>query len=341
MKKSSILIALSILIITGLWIWSGQFKEDDISKKETESIITKNIDEINVRTKKSIAQEINKTISIQGQTKANREINIKSEIHGKIIKINNSIGKKIGKNEILFKISEDDKRTKFDKIKIEYESEKKLFEKGLSSKLKLATIKSEYESIKNDLDKTTIKSPFEGIITSEHLEIGEFVQPGTTLATFVELNPILVIGYVSEKELKNILLGTDVSITTSLDQKINGIISYISSTAEKNTRTFKIEIKLDNENYEIKDGLTATIKIQSKKTLAHKISPSILSLRDNGQVGVKIVNTLNKVEFFPIEVISDTKDGMWISGLPKNSNIIIVGQEYAPVGKEVNFEEIE
>ena len=72
-----------------------------------------------------------------------------------------------------------------------------------------------------------------------------------------------------------------------------------------------------------------------------QISPSILSLRDNGQVGVKIVNTLNKVEFFPIEVISDTKDGMWISGLPMNSNIIIVGQEYAPVGKEVNFEEIE
>ena len=66
MKKSSILIALSILIITGLWIWSGQFKEDDISKKETESITAKNIDEINVRTKKSIAQEINKTISITG-----------------------------------------------------------------------------------------------------------------------------------------------------------------------------------------------------------------------------------------------------------------------------------
>ena len=191
-----------------------------------------------------------------------------------------------------------------------------------------------------EIDKTNIYAPFDGILTSNHLEIGEFVQPGTTLGVFIELNPILIIGYVSEKELKNLYLNSKALVTTSLGKKVEGLISYISPIAEKVTRTFRIEITVSNNNLEIKDGLTASIKIQGEKIDAHKISPSILSLKDNGTVGIKIVNKKNIVEFFPIEVISDTNEGMWISGIPKESNIITVGQEYAPIGEEVNFDKI-
>ena len=65
-----------------------------------------------------------------------------------------------------------------------------------------------------------------------------------------------------------------------------------------------------------------------------------MSLKDDGNVGIKIVNKNNIVEFYPIEVVLDTNEGMWISGIPKKSNIIVVGQEYAPIGEEVNFENI-
>ena len=101
-----------------------------------------------------------------------------------------------------------------------------------------------------------------------------------------------------------------------------------------------IEIKISNTDLIIKDGLTASIEIQGEKILAHKISPSILTLKDNGEVGIKIVNNNNFVEFYQINVVSDTNEGMWISGIPNNSNIIVVGQEYASVGEEVNFEKI-
>ena len=61
---------------------------------------------------------------------------------------------------------------------------------------------------------------------------------------------------------------------------------------------------------------------------------------DNGEIGIKIVNNNNIVEFFPVEVVSDTNEGMWISGIPEVSNIIVVGQEYASVGKKVNYKSI-
>ena len=242
MKKSSIFVASSILIITILWIASGQFKAGDVQKTEEVAIneLDNNKNFINVRVKNSIAQEIYKNVTIQGQTNANRKINIRSETSGKIQKLNKSSGLKIKKGELIFKISENDKRSKFEKVKIEYESEKKLFEKGLSSKLKLATVKSNYDTIKDGLNKTNVLAPFDGIMTAEHLEVGEFVQPGTTLATFVELDPILVVGFISEKELKNITKSKEAYVSTMLNEKIKGNITYISSIAEEKTRTFRI-----------------------------------------------------------------------------------------------------
>ena len=354
MRKSSIFVALSILILTIIWIGSGQLnqKQEKDNSKEISEISKTQKNEINVRIKNSTGQEIYKIISIQGQTTANKVINIKSETSGKIKKINKSVGSKINKNELIFKISEEDliinldeKKSKFQEMQIEYDAVKSLYESGLSSDSKLAkaksnleTAKSNYISVKNEIEKTNIYSPFDGILTSNHLEVGEFVQPGTTLGVFIELNPILIIGYVSEKELKNLEINSKALVTTSLEKDVEGLISYISPIAEKDTRTFRIEIKVSNDNLEIKDGLTASIVIQGEKVEAHKISPSILSLKDDGNVGIKIVNNKNIVEFFPIEVVSDTNEGMWISGIPKKSNIIIVGQEYAPVGEEVNFE---
>ena len=129
-------------------------------------------------------------------------------------------------------------------------------------------------------------------------------------------------------------------VSTMLNEKIKGNITYISSIAEEKTRTFRIEITLSNKDYIIKDGLTASIEIKGEKINAHKISPSILSLRDNGEMGIKIVNENNVVEFYNIEVISDTNDGMWVTGIPNISNIIVVGQDYAPIGDKVNLDKI-
>ncbi|PPR43137.1 MAG: Cobalt-zinc-cadmium resistance protein CzcB [Alphaproteobacteria bacterium MarineAlpha5_Bin11] len=381
MKKSSIIVAFIILLISVGWILSGQIPKK-IEEEETDSslnnITDNKIELVKVRTEKSVSKKFNKLINIQGQTKANRMISISSETLGRIIMINEKKGEKIEKGDLLFKISQDElkiridenkarlssarsqideRKSKLNEFEIQFNSEKNLFDKGLSSKSKfanakanldsarsnldtaksnLALVKSELDLINNELEKTIINAPFDGIMTTGHMEIGEFVQPGSVLANFIELDPILAIGYVSEKELKSFSLGSNAFITTSLNDKIKGEISYISPIAEEGTRTFRIEITILNKNFLIKDGLTTTIEIQGRQVLAHKISPSILSLMDNGEIGIKIVNKESIVEFFPIDVISDTNQGMWISGIPDTSDIIVVGQEYATIGKKVD-----
>ena len=117
--------------------------------------------------------------------------------------------------------------------------------------------------------------------------------------------------------------------------KKNGIISFISPSAETSTRTFEITIEADNKDLSYKSGITTKIVIKGSELKAHKIPPSILTLLDDGTVGVKAVDN-NKVIFYPTKTIKDTIDGMWVSGLPDKVNLIVSGQEYISIGEAIN-----
>ena len=69
------------------------------------------------------------------------------------------------------------------------------------------------------------------------------------------------------------------------------------------------------------------------------ISPAILSLNDQGKLGVRTVTVDNRVEFKEINILEDTKSGMWVSGLGEDARIITLGQEYVFQGQTVNVKE--
>ena len=71
-----------------------------------------------------------------------------------------------------------------------------------------------------------------------------------------------------------------------------------------------------------------------EEVLANKISPSIMLLSDDGIIGVRVVEN-NIVKFLPIEIIEDTQDGMWVSGIPNLSELIVRGQGYVENGQKV------
>ena len=82
--------------------------------------------------------------------------------------------------------------------------------------------------------------------------------------------------------------------------------------------------------------ITTKIIIKGSELKAHKIPPSILTLLDDGTVGVKAIDNENTVIFYPIKSIKDTIDGMWVSGLPDSVNLIVSGQEYISIGEKIN-----
>jgi len=251
---------------------------------------------------------------------------------------------------------------------IEYASAKQLIDKGLSSKSKLslasfnlanaksdqedilinfesqksniesqiANVKSQLKNIELDIDNTSIKSPFNGIISDKMIEVSEYITPGNVLFTIIDLNPIKIQGYLSEFDVNKVSIGTKAIIENTNGIKKIGNITFISPSAETSTRTFEITIESDNLDLSFKSGITTKITIAGSELKAHKISPAILTLLDDGTVGVKAVDNNNTVIFYPTNTVRDTIDGMWVTGLPDIVNLIITGQEYVAIGEKIS-----
>ena len=251
---------------------------------------------------------------------------------------------------------------------IEFASAKQLIDKGLSSKSKLslasfnlanarsdqedilitfesqqssigaqiANVRSQLKNIELDIDKTVINSPFSGIISDKMIEESEYITPGNIMFTIIDLNPIKIQGYLSEFDVNKVSLGTKAIIENTNGLKKNGTISFISPSAETSTRTFEITIEADNADLSFKSGITTKITIAGSELKAHKIPPSILTLQDDGTVGVKAVNDENIVIFYPTTSVKDTIDDIWVSGLPDKVNLIVTGQEYVAIGESVS-----
>ena len=184
-----------------------------------------------------------------------------------------------------------------------------------------------------------IVAPFSGYLETLRVEEGDFLNTGAVCAALIDPDPMLLVADIAEKDIAQVELGSEASAKLISGRYISGEVTFIASSADKNTRTFRVEISVDNKDRTIRDGVSAEIYIKGKQEAAHKISPAILSLNDQGKLGVRTVTADNRVEFKEINILEDTNSGMWVSGLGEEARIITLGQEYVFQGQTVNVKE--
>ena len=185
-----------------------------------------------------------------------------------------------------------------------------------------------------------VKAPFDGYLETFSVKEGDYLNTGAVCATIIDPDPMRLIGEVSEKEINFVKVGAKAEAELISGKKVEGVGSFVSTSANKGTRTFRVEIDVKNSDRSIRDCVSAQIAIKGDIILAHKISPSILMLGEAGELGIRTVNEDDQVEFKKIDILEDSMEGIWITGLPKNTRIITVGQEYVFQGQTVNVKEI-
>ena len=185
-----------------------------------------------------------------------------------------------------------------------------------------------------------VKAPFDGYLETFSVKEGDYLNTGAVCATIIDPDPMRLIGEVSEKEINFVKVGAKAVAELISGKEVEGVVSFVSTSANKGTRTFRVEIDVKNSDRSIRDGVSAQIAIEGDTILAHKISPSILMLGEAGELGIRTVNEDDQVEFKKIEILEDSMEGIWITGLPKNTRIITIGQEYVFQGQTVNVKEI-
>lgn len=187
---------------------------------------------------------------------------------------------------------------------------------------------------REELDRLDIAAPFAGLLESDTAELGSLMQPGALCATIIQLDPIKLVAFAPETEIDRIELGAPASATLVSGTDVAGGVTFLSRSADPQTRTFRIEISVPNPDLAVRDGQTAEIMIASGGTPAHLLPQSALTLDDSGTLGVRIVSG-GAADFMPVTLMRDTPEGIWVSGLPDAVDVIVIGQEYVIAGVPV------
>ena len=199
----------------------------------------------------------------------------------------------------------------------------------------LETAKAELTRARLDLSYMTIRAPFAGALQSRAVEIGDFVSRGDPIATYVDNRTLIVSANVSEFDAQAVEVGEAAEARLATGELVRGRIRYVAPVADEATRTFAVELEVDNSDGRLRAGGTAELRIPAETVLAHRVAPSLLTLDDAGNVGVKIVNELGQVEFVVADIALSSNDGVWLAGLPETATIITVGQGYVTPGTRV------
>ncbi|MEM8803529.1 MAG: efflux RND transporter periplasmic adaptor subunit, partial [Pseudomonadota bacterium] len=149
-----------------------------------------------------------------------------------------------------------------------------------------------------------------------------------------QLDTIKLVGFIPETLVDRVEIGSVAGARLSSGREVTGKVTFISRSADMNTRTFRVDVEVENADLSIRDGQTAEIAIQSDGEIAHLLPQSALTLDNDGVLGVRTVVD-EAAGFTPVNVIRDTTGGIWVGGLEDSVEVIVVGQEFVTDGVPV------
>jgi len=341
--RISFLLALVML----LWLASGVI----VGQTETESDEAngqKQEAEASVKAKVIHASELPLVVSIRARTEPNRSVELKAKVDGTVQALPVDKGEFVKAGEVVCELDAEDRKEKLnqtqaglEKAKIDYEGAQRLESGGFQSQSEIAealanleVARAAYRRAQLDLEYLQIKAPFDGFVDERPVELGDLMQRGEMCARILDLNPLLVTGQVSEKDIAQISSGDSVKATLITGETASGTIRFVERSADEVTRTFRLEAEIPNTDFLLLSGVSAQLEVPTGSAMAQLINSSLLILTDSGELGVKILDSNNRVRLILVDLISDSGSGVWVSGLPNSTTLITLGQQYVSEGGE-------
>ncbi|MBM9594355.1 efflux RND transporter periplasmic adaptor subunit [Roseitranquillus sediminis] len=185
-----------------------------------------------------------------------------------------------------------------------------------------------------EIERLEIRAPFPGLLETDAAEQGSLLQPGALCATIVQLDPITLVGFVPETDIDRVEPGAPAAARLASGRQVVGEVVFVSRSADETTRTFRVDVQVENGDLSIRDGQTAEMMIEAEGETAHLLPQSALTLDDEGRLGIRTV-AAGRAEFLPVSVLRDTMEGIWVTGLGPEVDVIVVGQEFVTDGVPV------
>ncbi|EIJ42955.1 RND family efflux transporter, MFP subunit [Beggiatoa alba B18LD] len=351
LAKKPYLLAIILSVSLVVWLVSGQFNKASASRENTEKTPATLLkaEPLNVRVREQQAEPTTRELVLSGRTAPLRVSKLRAEIEARVIELPVERGERVKQGDIIAKLAVNDRPQRITQAQAlvkqyeaDYAAKKDLANKGYQAQLNLTEVLASLESAKAQLkqaqialENTVIRAPFDGMLETRPIEIGDYVGIGDAIAEVVDESKFLILTDVTELERTQLKVGMSVNVMLITGQIVTGKIRLAALQATTATRTFAIEIEIPNPDKKLVAGMSATLNIATDNVMAHQVSSSLLVLDDSGVLGVKAVNDKNQVVFYPAKFARANATGIWLTELPEKIRFITVGQGFVRAGDEV------
>ena len=350
-KQSYIIAAIISVLIVGWFVVGGtkglSGKKDKPAPSTTATDAKTELPSVEIASLRAEPHE--SFMKLHGRTEPVREVAVKAETAGLVVSTPIREGRYVRRGTLLCRQDIDARQASLDQAKallrsreLEYQAAQTLVDKGFRSPTQAAGAKAALDGAKAsvkvaeiELGNVNMRAPFGGIFENQIAEIGDYLAPGQPCGLLVDLDPLIVVGEATETQVGLLAVGQAASIDLATGEKLSGTIRFIETRANPSTRTFKVEVEVPNKDGKLRAGVTASLKLSSGQTNAHLIPGSVLTLDDNGRIGVRHLDYDRRVKFSLVETIDETADGIWVTGLPGQTDLIVRGQDFVSEGIQV------
>lgn len=346
----SILIALGIFAVLTVYMLTGLIgcaggDSADAAVPAEKKLMT-------VQVREMEAEVIPREIVLTGKTVPSRRVELKAETAGKVIAAVERRGMPIREGELIAEIEMRDRRERLEQAKaaleqaeFEYEAGRKLAAQDLRSAAQVAEALARLRGAEQhlrateiDIRDTRLLAPFDGILQERMVEVGDYLIVGDPVALVIDTDPIVVEGEATEFQIEYLEIGEEGHALLSDGHTVDGRLTYVAGESDPMSRTFPVELEVPNPDHSIPAGVTARIAIETERVPAYRISPALISISDDGEFGVKIVDEEDVVQFHKADIVKSEPEWLWLTGLPEKIRLITVGQGFTQAGDRVEVE---
>ncbi len=359
--NKSVFAAGAILLVLALWMLSGLIPASSKDEPENGAQATSTGDAeanstassanlMKVQIIDTAAVQRTREITLQGQLDPLRRLEVVAQTGGTVESIPVIKGSRVKQGEVLVKLGLDTKETDLAEANAllssalaEQKAASRLQQRGLQSELalqqanaRLASARAARDRISLQITQTQITAPFDAIINDIPVNEGELLERGMMVADLIDDSAFVITAAASQQTVSQITNGQKVRAKLITGEELVGEITFLSAVADPLSRSFTVEARLQKADTDLVSGVSASLLIPVESIAAVQVSASAIALGDDGEIGVKTVDQENRVEFYPVTIISSDTAGAWVTGIPAGSRVITLGQGFVNVGEQVD-----
>jgi len=225
-----------------------------------------------------VAKKVNKSniVFASGTVVPNEEVEIRSEVSGRLIQLNINEGGYIKKGAVIAKLNDADLKSQLKKLAYEEQlaeqtaaRQQKLLKINAISKEeydmavnKVNTLSADKEFLEVQLEKTTLHAPFSGRMGLKNISEGAYITPNVVISKLVQSNPVKLDFSIPEKYANRINSGQEITFTIDGDdERVTAKVIALDPVIDEDLRTLRVRAKASNPRGKYLPGMFIKVEL--------------------------------------------------------------------------------